>query len=472
MKTTTDYKFEVSISTERFDHKPNKKTEIPYLHFTKKTVDVDDFLEYMLEGYCYTGVYSYESFGMTQRNNSNFRYSYLVTIDVDHSTETMNELVDRIEFKPTFAYTSCRDGLNGESRFRLIYCFDEKIDSTEDYKALVYSILIANGVDIENEVGYKLKKYDKKSDEAIQLYIGNGTQTFNFTVTDTIYCKEDFNIYYKDYISYNTSNKNTNKDNKSIIENYINNNTPTNNIHLNDTFENEEFENDYWNMKDDGELLYKYMNVYPNLEHTPLPEVNDDTPYIIYPKDYIEINRTVEVNEKKLRITEGSKLKIKDGQGRARTLFWNGVIRRLINPLITFDNLLYNLLFEFYHYMTNYKAENIIGRREIYNTAKAVMKADMTKYEHLRNRPHKGFTTNPNYCAKHNISRNKFKGTAGKMIRHQQIGELYDCSKTVKENVKIMKEYGLERISEPTLKRWMKENGITKYKKNKVIKSN
>ena len=101
MKTTNDYKFEVSITDQTFDHKPDKINEIPYLRFTKKTVDVNEFLEYMFVGHGYTGVYSYDSFRMTQRNNNNFRYSYLVTIDVDHSHETMNEMIDRIEFKPT-----------------------------------------------------------------------------------------------------------------------------------------------------------------------------------------------------------------------------------------------------------------------------------------------------------------------------------------------------------------------------------
>ena len=120
--------------------------------------------------------------------------------------------------------------------------------------------------------------------------------------------------------------------------------------------------------------------------------------------------------------------------------------------------------------MTNYKAQNIIGRREIYNTARDVMKQDMAKYEHLRNRPHKKYTTNPDYCAKHNTTRNKVKGTAGRLIRYQQIGELYDCSKTVKENVEIMKAYGIKQISEPTLKRWMKANSITKYKKPGNVK--
>jgi hypothetical protein len=459
MKTTDDYKFEVSISDQSFERKPIDN-EIKYLRFTKQTVDVYDFLNLMLEGHCYTGVYSYDSFGMKQKNNINFRCSYLVTVDVDHSKETMNEMIDRLEFKPTCAYTSYSDGLDGDSRFRLVYCFDEKIEGKEEYWNYVYTVLAANGLELDGKV------IDEKSREAIQYYNGNGSANFDFAVSDIIYCKNDFNLYYKDYyILYNTTSNNNILYNKSVNKNY--NINPNNNIHLNDTFENEEFENDYWNMED-GDILYKYMNVYPNLEHTPLEIPDDDTPYIIYPKDYIEINKTVPVGNKTIGVTEGCKLKRKDGQGRRRTLFWNGVLRRLINPQITFDNLLYNLLFEFYHYMTNYKAENKIGRRDIYQIAVNVMKQDMTKHEHLRNRPHKHFTTNPNYCAKHNTTRNKIKGTAGKMIRHKQIGELYDCSKTVMENVKIMKEYGLERISESTLKRWMKDNGITKYKKGKV----
>ena len=54
---------------------------------------------------------------------------------------------------------------------------------------------------------------------------------------------------------------------------------------------------------------------------------------------------------------------------------------------------------------------------------------------------------------------------ADKMIRYQQIGELYDCSMTVKENVEFMKSNGIERISDRTLKRWMDENGLTRKRK-------
>ena len=126
MKTTTDYTFEVSLSTKAFDHKPDKIREVPFLSFNKKTVDVTGFLEYMLEGYCYAPIFSSDSFDMEGRCNDTFRYSYIVSIDVDHSLETMTDMVDRLEYKPTCSYTSCRNGLNGESRFRLVYCFEEE----------------------------------------------------------------------------------------------------------------------------------------------------------------------------------------------------------------------------------------------------------------------------------------------------------------------------------------------------------
>ena len=456
MKTTNDYKFEVSISTERFDHKPNRDTEIPNLHFTKKAVDVDEYIEYMLEGYCYAGVYSYDSFDIGQKDNENYRYSYLVTIDVDHSHETMNEMVDRIEFKPTFAYTSCRDGLNGESRFRLVYAFDEKIEGKIDYYNLVYSIFTANGVDIEKEVGYRDKKYDKKSDDAIQFYNGNGTENFDFTVTDIIYYKEDFKDYYKQYHRVTNS--------KSVNENYIH--THTNNIHLNDTFKDKQFEDDFYKLKIE-EILSKYIDVYPNLEHTPLEIPDDDTPYIIIPTDYVEIKRLCKVGKegKYIRVNDGSALKIKDGQGRRRTLFWNGILRRLINPNITFDNLVYNLLYELCYYISNYKAENIIGKKEIYQIAVDVMKQDMSKYEHLRGTD-KQFIVNRNYCIKYGKTKNEVKPMAAKLIRYNHIGELYDCNLTDKENLDKMKENGMV-ISLRTLKRWREENGITKYKKRR-----
>ena len=444
MKTTTDYNFEVCISDQAFDHKPNRITEVPKLHFTKKTVDVDDFLNYMIEGRCYTPIFSSDSFGMYGKTDINYRYSYLVSLDIDHTQVPMKDMVDKLEYKPTFAYTSCNDGKDGEYKYRLVYCFDDKIEGIGEYYNYVYSILDSNKLSIDD--------IDKRSLKASQYYNGNGTVTFDFTVTNIVYKKDDFKSFYKDYYSLSCSGSEI-KEDKSVNENHTYN-TPYN-IHLNDTFENKVFESDYWSMKME-DILSKYMGIYPNIEHTPLPEVDDDTPYIIYPTDYIEIRRWW---RKRL---DGMPIKIKDGEGRRRKLFINGIIRRLINPHITFDNLLYNLLYELVYYHTNYDAGNIIDKKEIYKIATDVMQKDMSIYERLRG-SHRIFMVNPKFCIKYGLSKNEVKNIASKMIRYNKIGELYDCSQTDIKNLEIMKENGL-KVSLSTLKRWRKENGIAKYK--------
>ena len=452
MKTTTDYNFEVCISDRGYDHKPNRNTEVPKLHFTKKTISVNDFLNYMREGHCYTPVFSADSFYMSGKTDINYRYSYLVSLDIDHTQIPMYDMVDKLEYKPTLAYTSCNDGKDGEYKYRLVYCFDDKIEGIEEYFNYVYSILDSNKMGIDD--------IDKRSLKASQYYNGNGTQTFGFVVSDIVYNKDDFRLFYKDYYSLSCTDI-KNKEDKSIIENHTYN-TPYN-IHLNDTFVNTEFASDYWNMRME-DILSKYIDIFPNMEHTPLEIPDDDTPYILYPDGYIEINRLCKVGKDKryVRVKDCGTVKIKDGEGRRKTLFWNGIIRRLINPNITYDNLVYNLLYELCYYITNYNAENIIGKKEIAMIARDVMKQDMTKHEHLRGTDKK-FMVNPKFCIKYGLSKNEVKNIASKMIRYNKIGELYDCSQTDKQNLEIMKENGL-KVSLSTLKRWRKENGITKYK--------
>lgn len=480
MRKTQDYTFEVSLSKQKFDHKPTDR-EVKGLRFKKTETDVTNLLESILYGYCYAAVFSDDSFGMDDKDKLHFRYSYLVSIDVDHSNESMSDMVDRLEYKPTFAYASCNDGMDGESRFRLGYCFDDKIESINEYEGMVLSIFNANGLDINEVVGERRKetkegirierihKYDRGSKEAWRYYNGNGTETFDFIVTDIIYSKEDFCIYSYINSSINSNNILLNKQSK-LDNNTRNSNSKMDNdnhniesdYNMNSTvhFVNKEFEEDYWNMKI-GDILSKYIDTYPNIEHTPLPSVDDDTPYILFPKDYIEINRRWN------KYNGGWSVKLKDGQGRRNKLFVNGVLRRRINPNITFDNLIYNLLFELYYYVSNYDAKNIIGKKEIFEIAKNVMDADLSLIN--AKGTDRNYMVNPNYCIKHNLSKQKVNAQVAKELgmgnnKKAKIDELYDYSLTDKENAEMMKEKGFE-VSEKTIYRWRKENGITKYMK-------
>ena len=454
MTNTENYSFEVSLSTKAFDHKPDRDTEVPRLVFKRTETNVYDFIESIIDGYCYAGIFSTDSFDMKGRKKYNYSYTYLLSIDVDHSTDTMDDFVDSLIYKPTFAYTSCNDGVDGERRYRLVYCFDEKIEGKEEYYNYINAIMQANGLDINEKIGEHYK-YDHGSLEAYRYYNGNGTETIDINIQDNVYNKEDFSFTYKDYYNsiYKENDRKVVNNDKSVNQNHIH--THTNNMCLNDTLQTQ-FIDDFWNMRM-GDVIAKYVEVYPNLEHTPLDTPDEDTPLIVFPEGYTEIRRWWRVNR------DGQPIKIKDGEGRRRKLFLNGILRRLINPDITFDNLLYNLLFELYNYYSNYNAKNNIGKTEIYQIANDVMKTDIAKYERLRGTKRK-FTVNKEYCAKHHLNKRQVINKVGKQKREKEIGKLYDYQLDDKKNLEVMKENGLE-ISLSTLKRWRKANGIKRYKK-------
>ncbi|MBO7734399.1 MAG: hypothetical protein J6S67_17675 [Methanobrevibacter sp.] len=427
-----NYNLWVSLSTRKWDRKPSRD-EVGKLVFNRVLTDVYGFADAIADGYCYAPIFKDATLTMKNKTDDNFCYSSFISIDIDHSSINMTDMLKQLEYKPTIAYTTCSN-TDTDCGYRLVYCFEDRIESNEEYYNYTLSIINSNNI----------QRYDTRSLKASQYYNGNGIGNVELVINNNIYNKKDFIKYYKDY--YNINN------NKSVNENHILS-TPYN-MNLNDTFENKQFEEDYWNMRIE-DILSKYVYIYPNLEHTPLPTVDADTPYIMFPSDYVEIRRYW------TKKVEGRAIKLKDGMGRRHKLFMNGIIRRKINNNISFDNLLYNLLYELYNYISNYNAENIIGKKELYDIAIGVMKEDISKYNFNNKRK---FIVNREYCIKYSMTANQVKNIAAKQLRSNNIGELYNLTKTDKENIEIMKANGLE-VSLSTLKRWRKENGITKYQK-------
>lgn len=274
----------------------------------------------------------------------------------------------------------------------------------------------------------------------------NGTNDINVFVSDCVYELNDFNL--DDIKGYNMK----------VSSKYIQ--EENNNIGLSDTFENDTtLIKDFWKLKL-TEFLYKYDSIMPNIQNSKLEIPSEDEPFIDIPSDYREIKRYWYL----LTDDKGHKLdyirKIRDGEGRRKKLFLNGIIRRLINQQITFENMLHNIVWEFITYMIN--DGNKITKDILWNIVKDIMNADITKYSTLGTTSRK-WMVNPYFSTKYGMSKreviNKFKHN-----KKQYIGEFYDCSLSDKENIEAMKEYGFE-VSLITLKRWRKENNITKYKK-------
>jgi hypothetical protein len=445
MINTSNFKFDVSLTTESFNDKPSSD-EVRKLRFRRTTTTLGEFCDAITQGYGYVGIFNApETFTMHDKTSGNFQYSYFVSVDIDHSQEEMENVVDNMRFKPTIAYTSCSNGKDGDCRFRFVYLFDKPITSQEDFCNTVFAVLYSNGIGVG--------KVDGKSFEVQQYFNGNGTGEIELQTNNIVYCKEDFDNYYIDYCYIK---------NKSKIEykEKVNRNQFYKDIHYdsNDTFgfDNKEFEEDYIKLPT-KDILEKYVGVFPNQERTPLPDADEDTMTIPLTNDFVSIIR----NWKNNRI-----VRIKDGEGRRYKLFINGILRRLINPEITYDNLVYNLLYELYYYYSNVGAKNIIGKAEIKQIAANVMKANLDDYQYLKGADRE-YEVNQAYCVKHNQSKRSVSNTARKLKRWEKIGELYDFLMTDDENVALIRENGMP-ISKRTLIRWRAANGITKYQKDRV----
>lgn len=418
----------IGISNLCYEHKPTQE-EIEKMKFSNKEVNIDDFSSLIKEGYAYTSVMS------GKRNRDNFVSSYTLTFDIDDSSTEMMDCLRNLDYKPSLAYTSPSNGLDGKGfRYRLVYCLDEPITTFEEYYVMSRSFGAQLG----------LTDVDPKSFYPEQFW--NGSKGCSCVVTDTVYnkriidIKEDFKEEFKKNYLYK---KKIGKEHKSITKTII---KQTQHNGLNDTFED-----DFWNLSY-TEFLNKYD--YPNVERSPI-ELDEITPLIKYPDDYYEIKRPWE------RIN-GETKKIKDREGRRRKLFLNGIIRRKINPDITFDNLLYNLIYEFQYYYIN--DGNKIDKKTLYEIAGNVMSAEI--FDSDLGKPRYGSFVNPLYCQKHGMTKKQVMGSIRN--KRQYIGQFYDFTKTDQENLDIMKEYGLD-VKIATLKRWKKENGIRKYRKKTKI---
>ena len=457
MKNIDDFNFEVSYSDSNYNAKPTSE-EIKHMHFIHCKTNVNEFADKISNGYSYCSVFNKNEFGIHLKRDSNFSFTQVISVDIDKTTISLNEALKRLKTKPTMAYNTFSNGVNDKYCYRLVYIFENSIDSINDAKLYTLSL--------NKLVGEELNiKTDSNASKVSQYF--NGTNDSNIFVSNCIYQLNDLkldniiNNFNKDIntnFNYNI-NTNNNINNIKVSSKYIQ--QEHNNIGLDDTFKNDTIMiDDFWRLSL-TDFLNKYDSLMPNIQNTKLDIPSNDEPFIEIPSDYREIKRYwyLLVDDK------GNKLdyirKIKDGEGRRKKLFLNGIIRRLINPQITFANMLHNIVWEFVTYMIN--DGNKITKQILWDIAKDVMNADLEKYATLGTTSRK-WMVNPYFALKNNMSKreviNKFKHN-----KKQYIGKFYDVSLTDKENIEMMKSYGFE-ISIITLKRWRKENNITKYKKH------
>ena len=429
-----------SISTNSFTQKPTSD-EIRKINYKRKDLNIDEVINHIRGGYVFSANFCDDyTTSITQRDRTYERFisTPMVMFDMDGCVDcSLVTLLDSLKYKPTVSYTTFSHNIGGKgNRYRLLYLFEDPITDTRLYKSIYKEIKSSFDFELDDNCG----------SNPCQAIFGS-LNDCEVIVTDSSYSVDDFNI-----------------STEKGLSNFIKK-EKRNNIEIESLFRNDEYKSDFYHLSY-AELLDKYRYVYPFFEHTPLPVVSDDCPYIILPKNYISIRRywlcekvEDEYGEGKWRYAKIRK--IKDGEQRRKKLYLNGILRRKMIPDITFEHLLYCLIFELYYFYENSK--DTIKKLDILNIARNVMMADIANYS-FEQTDKRQFVINEAYCRKYNVSKKEARNLSKKLINYEKIGELYDPTLTDKKNIELFKQYGLS-ISSKTLQRFRGEMGLKKYKK-------
>ena len=366
MKIKSDFEFEISISERAYCAKP-KSEDYKSMKFRKVIVNPSKFMEYIRLGYSYCHVFKND-----HRSNADFLYTYFVSIDVDDSHVSLANYLEKPYMKPTLAYTTFSNKKNGSYSYRLIYCFLEQIDA-QMYEPLYISICSYVGLtNTKDDCGRVLS----------QLMNGNSQPYMEYYLSNRIYGISDFvqishlRLYCREDNMYNPKRLNCKKE--------FNSNNSINNKIITDL-----------NRLELPVFLAEYARL-GIVEQTKL-DYNEDG-YCLIPDTFMKVFNRIVWNNKKARIS-----KFKDGEGRRKRLFTDACIIRKIEPDISFEKLLYNLVYRRMRYYDN--SDNVLTNKVLIEKAMYVLDLPLSDLDVLEPTKHGKFTTSKEYCNAHNLKR-------------------------------------------------------------------
>ena len=458
----------LSLSVQGFEEKPQPQT-ISLLKYSTVTVTPQELLERLRQGYCFHNHFSEDilkgeykfinHFNGDHIKQRAYLGSYSINFDFDSMDCSMKDFVNSLKIKPTFAYESWSN-TQEHPKFRLIFCFSEEIMGKTGYQSTFDEIASQNGFlpEVKGRDGNVTQcGYDKCSRSPYQYMNGTSSKA-GFIWTGNI-------LDVKDYTCGN-----------EVLEK----------VSIDKQIEFDEKFVEYFRQHSYTNMVETFIGKYRNIEHSPIPAVDDDEPFIPLGKDFYEIYRhhqgvsstlyrdnsnivkNTDREEERLHsniepsddIKNVSK-RLKDGQKRRKTILNNLLIRRLITSDLTFEELLYCACYEMAYYIDNKKLPeggNHISKEGVLGIAQRAYFYDLRDFHYQRYRE---YMVNPNYCLKNN----KTKKEVGRQVAYQvrkeksddkkkKFFEMYDDSKTIKENVKRFKIKYKISITEGTARNW------------------
>lgn len=361
--------FKITISKDCYTSKPDKKKEVPKMHWIPVEATAYDIMNYTMNGYSITGDYGFTTEFHRGRTQANWLSSPFIYIDIDNSTLGWDKLcctmINRNDYlKPTYIYTTFSHGLEGKgNRYRLVYVFDEAITNSDLYEKIAshYNQQIIKIFNFQND---EVDECNKTINQAMHgthkhAFLARGSNTPQLTylvgLLSPISDSDNCHINKDTHTSPNTYNdkkrKNTevteyfSKEERILLANtsytdYINN-------HFTDYY----IYRDNWDKLGDTAKQKDVISVMPKLYWD--KETQSRKPY-----------------------------KLHDGHQRKKKL--KTVCRKIraIKPNITKDELLYNIVYWMYNYIS--QDYDQIKWKEIIDIVNSTLNESVEDYLHER----------------------------------------------------------------------------------------
>ena len=437
MLADSDYTFTLNVSTGCY---PNKKPEKAWaVQYSPQRLTLSDLEELQKKGkaFCYNFKDVDESGLVTvhEKTLKGFDYTNIVFFDIDKMPSTMEDYISHITFKPSLAYTTISNGKEGRFGYRLLYALQEPLQSIEEFDTIYYAIAAANG--FKQRVYEDGTKYEFDYRRVNQQYYGGGLKSETYR-TDLIYSTSDFSSFINDgqvlREQISPSKKKTAKKKETVPNEIIIGKQEKEQAYYVE-LENP-FYSDLFSMPP-KDFLLKYDREGIGLYIATLASeltLSEDGKYWLYPEDYQEVKR----NWGDKRDGKRGIIKWQIGSGRKKRLYITAQIMKHNVPDITKEELIYCLVRERYYYYIN--TDNNLNNKVLIQIADSALSHDYT----LSPCKHPSFSINKEYWLSNNVSSSAAKNIVQKELKEAQVLSLYDFDLSVKENMKILQEYGIK----------------------------
>ena len=450
-----DFQFRVNISNDFYVKKTDataclsregaKAIGKQKMAFREYDVTVDQFLRSALNGYTFCNLFEYDpnqlywfetSAGnhyqsypvykdgpnkgcmkLLCKSDRFFRGAQTVFVDIDLTRfENIEDYLNSLTIPPTCAYMSYSDKLEKggitSRRFRMVYVFNRVLNKDElniISRCITDSIVRDTGEPMKDECGNRPSQY-------FNGVYGNEECYASYYIYSRLEFPED--LPYDSAPQQALSGQNTAQ--------------PT--VEFDDRL-----------LHDMGTMDYQTFMHYNSLKYS----------YFYRTERADWINGTYQLTDENYLQLWWPKEKITDGNHRRRTLFKRACLRRLINPNVDADTLLFNMYVDLIKFIDY--SDGVIKLEMLKRRVERAMQMDFDElaeyceYEIAYWKDHKQkFILHPNVPHTQEYIR-----YITKVVHYAELDGKYDRSKTVKENLAL-----LEGESRSTLYRYCNERGI------------